>query len=156
MLSQYLEMPDLAYISDEKNYHQFEVGHHVKFLEDDVYDFSPYDIAILGVKEGRAAGFKNLSCDMAPDEIRKDFYRLNIPNPMPRIIDLGNIRDAEEVNDSYEYLESVLNFLYKNEITVVILGGSQDLTYSQFAAFGSITDHVNMTIVDERIDLYSK
>jgi formiminoglutamase len=153
MLSQFLDMPDLAYISDEKNYHQFEVGHHVKFLEDDVYDFSPYDIAVLGVKEARAAGFKNLSCDMAPDEIRKDFYRLNIPNPMPRIIDLGNIRDAEEVSESYDYLETVLNFLYKNEITVVILGGSQDLTTSQFAAFGSITDNVNMTIVDERIDL---
>ena len=88
MLSQYLEMPDLAYISDEKNYHQYEIGYHVKFLEDDIYDFSNYDIAIIGVKEARAAGFKNLSCDMAPDEIRKDFYRLNIPNPMPKILDL--------------------------------------------------------------------
>lgn len=153
MLSQYLEMPDLAYISDEKNYHQFEIGHNVKFLEDDIYDFSPFDIAIIGVKEARAAGFKNLSSDMAPDEIRKNFYRLNIPNPMPRLIDLGNIRDAEEVVDSYEYLETVLNFLYKNDITVIILGGSQDLTLPQFSAFTSITDNVNVAIVDERIDL---
>lgn len=153
MLSQYLDMPDLAYISDEKNYHQFEIGHQVKFLEDDIYDFSEYDIAIIGVKEARAAGFKNLSSDMAPDEIRKNFYRLNVPNPMPRLIDLGNIRDAEEVVDSYDYLETVLNFLYKNDITVIILGGSQDLSLPQFSAFGSISDNVNLVIVDERIDL---
>jgi len=153
MLSQYLEVPDLAYISDEKNYHQYEIGYHVKFLEDDIYDFSPYDIAILGVKEARSAAMKNLSSDMAPDEIRRDFYRLNISNPMPRVIDLGNIRDAEEVGETYEYLESVLSFLYKNDITVIIIGGSQDLTVSQFNAYRSVSNEVNLTVVDERIDL---
>lgn len=153
MLSQYLEMPDLAYISDEKNYHQYEIGYHVKFLEDDIYDFSNYDIAILGVKEARAAAMKNISSDMAPDEIRKDFYRLQIPNPMPRLIDLGNILDSEEVVDTYEKLEAVLNYIYKHDIPVIIIGGSQDLTYSQYVSYGSSTDKVNLAIVDERIDL---
>lgn len=153
MLSQYLEMPDLAYISDEKNYHQYEIGFHVKFLEDDIYDFSEYDIAILGVKEARAAGFKNLSCDMAPDEIRKDFYRLNVINPMPRLLDLGNILDAEEVADTYDKLEAVLGYIYKNNIPVIIIGGSQDHTVSQFSSLGSIQDNVSAAIVDERIDL---
>lgn len=153
MLSQYLEMPDLAYISDEKNYHQYEIGYHVKFLEDDIYDFSEYNIAILGVKEARAAAMKNLSCDMAPDEIRKQFYRLNIPNPMPKVIDLGNILDAEEVIDTYTKLESVLSFIYKHDIPVIILGGSQDLTLSQFLGFNTIQNQVSTVIVDERIDL---
>lgn len=153
MLSQYLEMPDLAYISDEKNYHQYEIGYHVKFLEDDLYDFSEYDIAILGVKEARAAGFKNLSSDMAPDEIRKDFYRLQVPNPMPKLLDLGNILDAEEVADTYAKLEAVLSFIYKNNIPIIILGGSQDLTVSQFNSLESIQDEASIVIVDERIDL---
>lgn len=153
MLSQYLEMPDLAYISDEKNYHQYEIGYHVKFLEDDIYDFSEYDIAILGVKESRGAGYKNLSSDIAPDEIRKDFYRLHILNPMPRLIDLGNILDAEEVTDTYEKLEAVLSFVYKNEIPVIILGGSQDHTVSQYMSLGSVADSATVAIVDERIDL---
>lgn len=153
MLSQFLEMPDLAYISDEKNYHQYEIGYHVKFLEDDIYDFSNYDIAIIGVKEARAAGFKNLSCDMAPDEIRKDFYRLNIPNPMPKILDLGNILDAEEVLDTYEKLEAVLSYIYKNNIPVIVLGGSQDLTVSQYNGFEGLEDNISVTVVDERIDL---
>ena len=153
MLSQYLEMPDLAYISDERNYHQYEIGYHVKFLEDDIYDFSDYDIAILGVKEARAAGFKNLSSDMAPDEIRKDFYRLNVSNPMPKLLDLGNILDAEEVSDTYEKLEAVLSYIYKNNIPVIILGGSQDLTVSQFTSLGNMQDEASIAIVDERIDI---
>ena len=90
---------------------------------------------------------------MAPDEIRKDFYRLNIPNPMPKILDLGNILDAEEVLDTYEKLEAVLSYIYKNNIPVIVLGGSQDLTVSQYNGFEGLEDNISVTVVDERIDL---
>lgn len=153
MISQYLELPDMAFISDARGFTAFELGSFVRFSEEEIYDFSPYDIALIGVKESRAAGFKNLGSDLAPDEIRKYLYRLHTGSSFPNMIDLGNILDAETVGETYEYLEKVLNVLYKHNVTVLILGGSQDLTYPQFLGFENIVDSVSMLVVDERIDL---
>ncbi len=153
MISQFLELPDLTFISDGKEFHQYELGYGIRFYEEEVYDFSTFNVAILGVKESRAAGMKNLGSDLAPDEVRKQLYRLNTGQSFPKILDLGNILDAETVSETYEYLEGVLNYLYKNEVTVIIIGGSQDLTYSQYISFENVQDSLSMLVVDERIDL---
>lgn len=153
MISQFLDLPDLAYISEERKFQPFELGYAIQFYEEDIYDFSEIDIAILGVRESRAAAMKNLGCDIAPDEIRKHLFRLHKGESFPKILDLGNILDAETVAETYDHLEQVLSYIYKNGLTVIILGGSQDLTYPQYFSFESLQQELNVVIVDERLDL---
>lgn len=156
MIFNYLEPFDMAYINEERNFSSYEIGSQISLLEDEMYDFSSFDIAIIGVKEGRLAGMKNLGCDLAPEEIRKQFYRLHTLNNLPNIIDVGNLKEHETPEETHQALETVLAYLYKQGLTVVILGGSQDLTVPQFKSLSVINDKVSLTVVDERIDLKSE
>ena len=60
-------------------------------------DVSEADIAILGVPEVRNA-YRNPSCSLAPDEIRRQFYQLFPWRRPVRILDLGNLRVGRKVS----------------------------------------------------------
>jgi arginase family enzyme len=153
MISQYLELPDFAFISEERKFKSYELGFSIQFYEEDLYDFAGIQTVLLGVKESRAASMKNLGCDLTPDEVRKHLFRLHGGEKFPKILDLGNIIDCETVSETYEALEKVLSYIYEQGVTVLIIGGSQDLTYSQYIAFENIKPKLNVAVVDERIDL---
>lgn len=153
MIFNYLEPADMAYISEEKKFLPYELGSHISILEDEMYDFTSYQLAIIGVKEGRLAGMKNLGCDLAPEEIRKQLFRLTVSDSSLKIIDVGNLKEHETPEDTHQALESVLAYMHKQGLTVIILGGSQDLTVPQYKSLSSFNDKISLTIVDERIDL---
>ena len=62
-------------------------------------DISEADIAIIGVPEARNA-YRNPSCSLAPDEIRRQFYQLYGWRREVRILDLGNLRVGNTVEDT--------------------------------------------------------
>lgn len=112
-------------------------------------------IVLIGVPEERKA-YDNVGCSMAPDEIRKAFYRLYRMNDMPATADLGNFRVGKEINDTYHALAEVLAFLISQRILPVILGGSQDLTYANYLAYEQLQEVVNITSVDPRFNIGNK
>ena len=111
-----------------------------------------YDLAIIGVKEDRNA-LNNQGCSEAPDHIREKLYKLYQGTPKTNIIDLGNIKPGNSVQDTYFALSSVISELVENNILPVILGGSQDLTFAQNKAYESLGRIVNMAAVDCSFDL---
>jgi arginase family enzyme len=153
MIFDLLDPIDIQYLSEEKPYLTYEVGHNIQFLEGEHYQLDQYDIALLGVKEGRLAVNKNVSCDIGPEEIRKSLYRLAVCDSFPKIIDLGNVIDTETVEETYEHVEKIASFIAENNVILIILGGSQDLTIPQFAGLGKLYNNANLLVLDERIDI---
>jgi arginase family enzyme len=115
-------------------------------------DFLDADLAILGVSEDRHA-IGNKGCAQAPDAIRKEFYKLYQGNFKLKMVDLGNLTQGNSIEDTHFALTATLEELLRNNVTPIILGGGQDLTFSQYRAYEKIGKIVNIAIVDPMFDL---
>ncbi len=105
-------------------------------------------IVIVGIEEDRNSVVKGSA--KAPNKIREQLYSLNRISPRFRILDLGNIPAGKKGNDSYFALKDVCEELLDQGKTVVVLGGSQDLTFGIAKAFEDKT--FSMVNIDPRID----
>ena len=110
------------------------------------------DIAIVGVPEVRNA-WKNPSCSLAPDEIRRQFYQLYAWRKDVRIIDLGNLRLGQNVEDTYHAVSEVVAFLVENNVIPLILGGSNDLAFANYRAYEMMERVANVVSIDSCFDL---
>jgi arginase family enzyme len=69
------------------------------------------------------------------------------------IADLGDILQGESVEDTYFALRTTLAVLIEKKIIPIVVGGSQDLTYSNYRAYDSIIPMVNIVNIDSNFDL---
>src|SRR6185369_9601725 len=67
--------------------------------------------------------------------------------------DVGNIKPGSTLADTYAALRSVLNELIGLGKTVIILGGSHDLTLAQYQSYVSRKKLIEVTAVDALIDI---
>lgn len=111
-----------------------------------------YDIAIVGVKDDRAA-VNNSGCSLGPDYFREQFYLLHEGAFNCRIVDLGNITAGASISDTYIALKMVVSDLIRLDIVPVIIGGGQDLTYAQYMAYEALEQKVDLVVVDNKFDL---
>jgi arginase family enzyme len=70
-----------------------------------------------------------------------------------RIADIGNIQQGSLYTDSYAALRTVVQELIKDGKTVIILGGSHDLTLSQYHAYAEAKRPIEASCIDALIDL---
>jgi formiminoglutamase len=114
-------------------------------------EISNYQLAILGVTEDRNS--LNKGSSGAPDLIRRNLYELFRVNDKLRIIDLGNLKRAATPEDTYYGIRDVMTDLLNNQVTVIVLGGTQDISMGIFMAFEQRTSLVNVVTIDARIDM---
>src|SRR5690554_7102273 len=69
--------------------------------------------------------------------------------------DLGTIIPGKEIADTFHAISTVCQELIKNDIIPVIIGGSQDLTKAIYNAYEKLEQLVNLTAIDNRLDLGS-
>ena len=108
-------------------------------------------IAIVGVLENR--GDFNANKDVNLDFIRKELYSLYPGNWNESIADLGDLLPGDKIEDTYFALHKVASFLLKNNVIPIIIGGSQDLTYSLYRAYDELEQMVNLVAIDSKFDL---
>jgi arginase family enzyme len=116
-----------------------------------LHDFTKFDIALLGVPEDRHS--YSQGCNLAPDFIRKELYRLFCPYKMPGILELGNLKTGKKPEDTYFALLEITKALLTEGIVLIIIGGGQDLTYPLFLAFEQLKRTINITCIDSKIDI---
>jgi len=131
--------------------HHEQLINHVHFFEGDLEELVGKRVAIIGVKEGRN-GLKNQGASNGPDVIRKYFYQLFKTDDAVSIIDLGNIEAGNEVSDTYYALQKTCEVLLKKNIIPLIIGGTQDLTYSNYLAYEQQEQTINLVTIDYRLD----
>lgn len=115
-------------------------------------DVDDADLIILGVKEDRIKS-EHAGTAITPDEVRKEFYKLFKPKYEVRIADIGNIEAGNSVNDTLFALNACLKELHERKKTVIILGGTSDLAYSQFTSYEGMNPNLNVLVADAKIDL---
>ena len=117
-------------------------------------DLAHKKIAIIGVEESRGA-VNNMDTGSNLDQIRIEFYKLYPGNWPISVVDLGNIKPGNTIEDTYFALTEILSELIKNKIIPVIIGGGQDLTYANYRAYDTLEQTVNLVSVDHKFDLGS-
>lgn len=115
-------------------------------------DIQDAQIAILGVPESRNS-YRNSSCSLAPDEIRRQFYQLYRWKSNVRIIDMGNLIVGSTIEDSYELLSDILADMIENNVIPIILGGGNDLAFANYRAYEKLEQVANVVAVDSCFDL---
>ena len=106
------------------------------------------ELVIIGVEEDRNSLVPGAG--KAPDEIRKHLYNLNRIGPRMKILDLGNLKIGHSVNDSYFALRDICDHVISNKQTLIVLGGSQDLTFGITKAFDGRL--FNLVTLDPKFD----
>ncbi len=143
-----LEKPGETIISFDS---QFGTNIQIHTPSEPVKNLSNYDIALLGVPEDRNS--LNKGSSLAPDMIRAELYQLSKINSKYNIIDLGNLKEGNTFNDSYHGLSYVINELLNNQVIIILLGGTQDLTYAVYKAYENNKQLINLVTIDSMLNI---
>ncbi|HEX5553715.1 MAG TPA: formimidoylglutamase [Chitinophagaceae bacterium] len=151
-LSDFLEPVALTELFGDHVFHESQFGHLSE--EDGPADSEDAPVVLVGVTEQRGDGFPMETA--SPDMIRRQLYPMYHWHHDIGITDLGNIRSGSSLTDTYAALKTVLAELLQMKKTVIILGGSHDLTTAQYQAYGSLEQIIEATMVDALIDLHEE
>lgn len=118
-------------------------------------DYRGAHMAILGVKEDRGTVL-NKGAAAGPDEVRKKLYNLKKGVGSYRIVDLGNLNVGHDLNETYVRISEVCRMLMEFNVLPIIIGGTHDLDYGQYAAYETMEKLVSLLNVDALLDLDDK
>lgn len=107
--------------------------------------------ALLGVNESRNA-FEKKTERLNLSAIRFQLYKLMMGNWNGTIVDLGDIEQGEEVEDTYFVVKEITAELLEENIVAIVIGATQDITYPTYRAFDGLRNMVNLVAVDSRFD----
>lgn len=139
-------------LNDDMGYTDGQLAKHIDIYESELPDITNADIIIVGVTEYRGSGIFEMLINPA-DAIRKQLYQLHYWHTDVSIADIGNIRTGATLKDSYAAIKTVLAELLRMKKTVVIIGGSHDITLAQYFAYKELQQVVEATCIDANINL---
>ncbi len=139
-------------LNDDKGYTDGQLAKHISIYEHELPDITGADIVLVGVNETRGSGIFD-NAGHAADSIRKNLYQLHYWHTDVIIADIGNIKTGATLNDSYAAIKTVLAELFRMKKTVVILGGSHDITLAQYYAYKELKQVIEATCIDATINL---
>jgi hypothetical protein len=122
----------------------------VLHTKENLPDLDKIRIAILGVLDNRGDINQNTNVELS--FIRKELYSLFPGNWDVSIADLGNIVAGNSIKDTYFALKEVISNLLKRNIIPIVIGGTQDLTYSLYRGYDNLEQMVNLVSIDNRFD----
>lgn len=151
-ISDFLSPVDVHEISNDEGYKDGQLGKSVAVYDEEFPDLEDIQIVLVGCAEQRGSGQVGGE-SAAPDLIRRHFFQLYYWHTDIRIADVGNIKTGSSFTDSYAALKTVVNELINDRKTVIILGGSHDLTLPQYQAYAHNKKLIEAACIDALIDL---
>jgi len=118
-------------------------------------DYRGAHIALFGVREDRGS-LQNKGAGAGPDEVRKKLYQLKRGTGSHRIVDLGNLNVGHDLNETYVRISEVCRMLMEFNVLPIVIGGTQDLDYGQYASYETMEKLVSLLNVDALLDLDDK
>jgi formiminoglutamase len=151
-LHDFLVPVNIHLLNDDSGYNDGQFAKHINIYSDELPDITNADIVLVGVDEFRGSGNFNEHINAA-DIIRKQLYQLHYWHFDTSIADIGNIKTGASLNDSYAAIKTVVAELLRMNKTVVIIGGSHDITLAQYFAYKDLNKAIEATGIDATIDL---
>lgn len=150
-ITDFLDPVNRYHLSHDEGYQEGQIGKAVQVYEEELPDLDTADIVLVGCGEERGDGANRYS--LAADVVRSRFYELYYWHKEIKIADVGNIKCGAGLADTYAALRTVVGELISVGKTVLILGGSHDLTLPQYEAYRALNHIVEATVVDGLIDI---
>ena len=151
-LHDFLTAVPIHELNDDKGYTDGQLAKHIAYYDTELPDITHADIVLVGVNETRGCGIFD-NTENAANCIRKQLYQLHYWHTDVVIADIGNIKTGATLNDSYAAVKTVLAELLRMKKTVVLLGGSHDITLAQYFAYKELQQVVEATCIDASINL---
>jgi arginase family enzyme len=149
-IADYLQPVTKQSIRDD-DFKDGQIGKSIDLYEDVFPDVDEADVIMIGCDEQRGSGQSNEKG--AADVIRKQFYKLYHWHQDVKVVDLGNIRTGNNLSDTYAALKVTTTELLEIGKTVVILGGSHDLTLAQYYSYADRQKVIDAAGVDAIINI---
>ena len=118
---------------------------------DDFNSFDKIDIVLFSISEYRHDNSLKKSFN-ANKDFRKKLYSLHFSNWKAKIYDLGDLVNGNEVSDTNYAVEKIVQFCVKNQIFIITIGGSQDLTFNLYSSLKKFFNYINLVTIDNRLD----
>lgn len=115
-------------------------------------DLTGIQIALVGLKEDRGAK-ESQSIARGSAEIREKLYALKRGTLAVKVADLGDLISGESLNDTYQNIRQVGDYLMRQQILPLFFGGSHDLDYGQYLSYQKMKKLVTLLTVDAKIDM---
>ena len=151
-LIEFLEPVPLHELNNDEGYTDGQLAKHMQIFSEEIPDIETADIVLLGITEFRGDGYFKADSNAA-NIIRKHLYRLHYWHTDIIIADLGNVKKGASLRDSYAAIKTILAELLRLNKTVLLLGGSHDITLAQYYAYIELNQQVEATCIDALIDL---
>jgi formiminoglutamase len=151
-ISDFLNPINLSEISQDQGYKDGQIGKVIEVYDEYFPDLYEADLVIVGCEEERGVG-RDRREQSAPDTIREQFYQLYCWHNDIKLADAGNIRSGATLGDTYAAMKTVLRELTGIGKTVLVLGGSHDLTLAQYYTYADKKHIIEATCVDALINL---
>lgn len=139
-------------LNDDNGFTDGQFAKHIAIYETEFPELEETDIVIVGVNDMRGSQFF-MGESYGPDAIRKQLYQLHYWHTDVLIADIGNIKTGADLADSYAALKIVLSEMLRIGKTVIILGGSHDITLAQYEAYKEVNQVIEATCIDALINL---
>jgi arginase family enzyme len=148
----YLDPVNIREIANDEEYKDGQIGKLIHVYEEEFPDLMQADLVLVGCREDRGARRSRNNINGA-DCVRQQFYRLYHWHSNLQLADVGNIKTGASLGDSYAALRSVVSELCALGKTVIILGGSHDLSLAQYQSYVSRKKLIEVTCVDALVDI---
>ncbi|QTY28123.1 formimidoylglutamase [Flavobacterium sp. CS20] len=139
-----------SFIEAVENLSNIYIGSSVSFLDKQT-SIEDFDFCIISINECRGDQSDKNEIDF--EEIKIQLYQLYKGNWNLSIIDLGILDAGESISDTYYAFQSIIKKVLGYNIIPIILGGSQDILYSQYRAYDGIKYMLNLANIDAKFDL---
>lgn len=150
-LHEFLSPVNLRMLNDDEDFKDRQFGNSVQVYETLMPEVTEADIVIAGINEFRGAGIKCKG--NSADAVRKQLYNLFHWHGDVKVADIGNINCGSSLQDSYAAVRIIVKEILDLKKTLLLIGGSHDLTLGIYSAFKDNKKIIEATVADARIDM---
>ena len=152
MFLEYFNSVDVNALNFANNQNKDQLGKRIGINgRDDFNSFDKIDIVLFSISEYRHDNSLKKSFN-ANKDFRKKLYSLHFSNWKAKIYDLGDLVNGNEVSDTNYAVEKIVQFCVKNQIFIITIGGSQDLTFTLYSSLKKFFNYINLVTIDNRLD----
>ncbi|WP_296623292.1 formimidoylglutamase [Marivirga sp.] len=118
-------------------------------------DYKSADIALIGISD-KGNKDENVGTAGGADALRKKLYRLSKGSGAYNIVDLGNISEAIDTEQTFGRVQEVCHACIENNVLPILIGGSQDMGFAQYLAYEEMEKLISVLNVDAFLDMEDK
>src|SRR4051812_19632517 len=148
-LHDFLMPIDIHILNEDSGYNDGQLARHIFGYSSETPEV---DIVLVGIGETRGGGIFDNGFEAA-NAIRKQLYQLHYWHTDVKIADFGNIKTGASLNDSYAAIKTVVAEVLRTKTTIILLGGTHDITLAQYLAYKELALPIEATCIDSMIDL---